>query len=302
MAQEPGTDTQEIEERLAAFREPLTALPEAVLAQDGEEIYPYSSGSLAMEEAVATSDEAVREVLLRARLPILAAGDHLKALDRLLTPLVLTASPWTVARTILESTARASWLLVPDVLAKERVARCLVLKYQEGRELPKRGRAVKHPSNLDDVERIPEWTQMLISKKAKDLEIPLKLGKKDGLARIGGTPTGVTSTDIIRGEYDEELYYRVLSGAEHQELWALDFFSGGDVSDSGGHLREFTMREEQYGSLVKCAVWWYAIAVWRYFNYLGYDLDRLEAVLSEAGRPGELPAQYWRKLRPHPED
>ena len=49
--------------------------------------------------------------------------------------------------------------------------------------------------------------QILISRKATSLGISLKLGKKGGIARIGGTPTSVTSTDIIRDEYDEELYY-----------------------------------------------------------------------------------------------
>ena len=300
MSQEDSLGAKGLEERLAAIREPLTVLPEAVLAQDGEEFSPFSARAPAATEALATSDEAIRDVLLRARLPILAAGDHLKALARLLTPLVLTASPWTVTRTILEATARASWLLNPDIPAKERVARCLVLEYQESKELPKRGRAVKSPSNLDGVEQIPKWAQILISRKATSLGISLKLGKKGGIARIGGTPTSVTSTDIIRDEYDEELYYRVLSGAEHQELWALDYLSGADVSGSDGYLREFTMRSEQYWSLVKFPVWWYARAVWLYFSHLGYDLDRLETTLSEAGRPGGLPERYWKKLRPHP--
>ena len=299
MSQEDSLGTEGLEERLAAIREPLTALPEAVLAQDGEELSPFSARAPAATEALATSDEAIRDVLLRARLPILAAGDHLKALARLLTPLVLTASPWTVTRTILEATARASWLLNPDVAANERVARCLVLEYQESRELPKRGRALRSPSNLD-VEQIRERDQMLIAKRAKSLDIPLRPAKKGGIAKIGATPTSIRSTEIIRDEYDEELYYRVLSGAEHQELWTLDFLSGADVSGSDGYVREFTMTSDQYWSLVKFPVWWYAKAVWQYFTYLGYDLDRLETALSEAGRPGDLPEQYWKKLRPHP--
>ena len=300
MSQEANTSSEGIEERLASIREPLTELPEAVLAQDRDELSPYSSSSLAATEAVATADGAVSALLLRARLPVLAAGDHLKALARILTPPVLTASPWTVTRTVLEATARASWLLNPSLSATERMARHLVLEYEESRELPKRARALKSPLSPKEIEVIRQRADRELSTKAQILGIPLKHGKSGRISMIGATPTSVRSTDIIRDEFDEELYYRVLSGAEHQERWALDFLSGADVSGSAGYIREFTVRPDQYWILVKCPVWWYARAVWRYFNYLGFDLQRLEAALTKAGRSAELPEHYWERLRSHP--
>ncbi|MCY3647385.1 MAG: hypothetical protein OXH07_10460 [Chloroflexi bacterium] len=226
----------------------------------------------------------------------------MKALARVLTPLILPASPWTIARTILEATARAAWLLSPDVSAKERVARCLVLEYQESKELPRRGRALKRTANMEEIEQIPAWSQELITRQADSLNIGWTLARGGGLSRIGDTQANMGAKDIVRDEFDEELFYRVLSGAEHQEMWALEFLSGSEITGSGGFIREFTMRPEQYRSLVTFPVWWYGIAVWRYFNYVGYDLERLEHALSEAGRPGDLPEQYWRKLRPHPQE
>ena len=300
VSQKTSSDSEGTEEQLEAIREPLTVLPEAVLAQDRDELFPYSSDSLAATEAVATADGAVRDLLLRARLPVLAAGDHLKALARILAPPVLTASPWTVTRTILQATARASWLLDPSLTVKERMARYLVLEYEESRELPKRARALKPGLSLDASNGIRQQRERELREKAQFLAIPLKQGKRGGISMVGLTPTRIRTTDIVRDELDEELYYRVLSGAEHQERWALDFLSGADVSGSAGHLREFTVRPEQYWTLVKRPVWWYARAVWRYFNYLGFDLERLEAALSEAGRSAELPERYWETLPSHP--
>ena len=290
------------EEELGRVREPLVSLPQGVLSQDGDEFWPYATNSPAAKEAAALDDEAVRNVLLRAKLPLMSAGDHMKALERVLSPPVLPASPWTIARTILEATARASWLLAPEISGKERVARALVLEYQESRELPRRGRALKFASNLQDVEQIPAWSQEIITTQAKNLGIACQTGKSGRLSSIGDTSTSIGAKDIVRDELDEELYYRVLSGAEHQEFWALEFLSGTDVAGSEGYVRQFSMRSEQYWSLVKFPIWWYGIASWRYFSYVGFDLGRLEATLSKAGQVGDLPERYWEKLRPHPQD
>src|SRR5260221_205901 len=67
------------------------------------------------------SDFKLTTAFMQANILIESAADHLMAFRRALTEPVLTFSPWTCLRVVMESSALACWLLDPKDTANARI-------------------------------------------------------------------------------------------------------------------------------------------------------------------------------------
>ena len=80
-----------------------------------------------------------------------SAADHMFALERTLEPhRMLTFSPWTIARTILNATDKASWLLSPDIEEAVRVGRCLGLQLAESQAMARVGKSLGNEETANE--------------------------------------------------------------------------------------------------------------------------------------------------------
>ena len=62
---------------------------------------------------------------------IQAAADNLHGMYRSLTEPALTIAPWVCLRALMEEAALASWLLDCKINVRERVKRCLALRFED---------------------------------------------------------------------------------------------------------------------------------------------------------------------------
>ncbi len=265
--------------QLDSTREALDGLVKAVGILQRIATEPHSPEKYASESPAARA--AARE---ETRLPVewaawfqawtlvLSAVDHISALDRALAPgHLLTFAPWTIARTILEATNRAAWLLDQDIPETERTARCLGLLRQGVKAQKRIAKA------FNNGELVAEHQAIL-----KDIT---------ALSRIMRlTPSEPSGENVLGASRD----YHLLSGSYHQNQGIHQVLSQGRHEPAPNTVVfqiQLTLGQTHY--LLRSPVQWFGVAVWRYFAYCGLDLNRLEAVLAEAGGTAGLPERFW---------
>lgn len=135
-------------------------------------------------------------VRFRAWFVLCSAADHIIALERTLDPeRMLSFSPWTTARNVLDTSQQAAWLLMPDIEETERVARGFALMRRSNKATMRFMNTV----NENDDPRLTEE----ISQKIDEIEKTLGIKK--------------TSVDFgnILGAEDR---YHLLSGVVHHNM------------------------------------------------------------------------------------
>ncbi|MXZ87636.1 MAG: hypothetical protein F4089_04780 [Gammaproteobacteria bacterium] len=203
---------------------------------------------------------------------ILSAADHIFALERVLEPeALLTFSPWTVARAVLEATEQVSWLLDPAIEERVRTARCLGLLRQDAK-------AQKRVANaLRNEELVEQCNEILgdIRKLAKEFEVAVE--ERKGSSVIGASKD-----------------YHLLSGGFHQNQGINQALSLKKTKVGGSRIEyQVSLDEGQARYLLRESLRWFGIASHRHFSYCGFDLAGLEVVLVPSAKVLGLPQRFW---------
>ena len=256
-----------------------------------QSISSFSSGSQAARDASETDAEAIDTAVTQARLSILSAGDHMVALGRVLDSDILTFSPWTITRTVLEAVSRSLWITDQECDPQTRVSRSLMVRL-ENIEDQMKVLSVHPEEGADEQVSHLKDRRADVLKKARVLGLAVSRGKGKGkpVTKLGDT-SRPRSTDLVRDTLGEEWSYRVLSGAEHQRSWALANLSMRKLE--GVNVLAPDLPNIGQFFLVSGSLTWFATAAWRFFQYCGLDEGGLEAVLQEAARRAGLRDRFW---------
>lgn len=260
----------------------------------------WEPGSLAAKEATSfPGSEALATAYTQASLAILVAGDHLAAIDRVLTEPVMTFAPWTALRAVLESSATSLWLLEKGISAEERVTRSMALRYQHlldaktfwreavGRDSEDRDRIRTATQHVDQRLRNIESTA-----KARNIKL-----KHDGRDRVIGIGDGVPDLVVlIERTLGERQMFRLLSGLAHGRTWvqlALSLRRVAGVKAVTQHLDPIAATNVMIDAII-----WFSRAVWAYFDLTGRDLDALKKIMEQQYDQAHLKAEtrFWRTL------
>ncbi len=295
-----GSNIEISPEAYEAIKKSLDSLPAVLRPLFDTYKSHWEPGSLAAKEATSFPDsEAVATAYTQASLAVLVAGDHLAAIDRVLTEPVMTFAPWTALRVVLESSATSLWLLAKGISAKERVTRSMALRYQHLLDARTfwREASEKDSRNQEKVRAgVQDLAQQLlkIEKTAKVRNIKLKYDDKGRVKGVGnGVPDFVV---LIEKSLGERQMYRLLSGLAHGRTWAQLALSLRSVEG----VKAVTQHLEPLNAILAMvdAIIWFSRAVWAYFDLTGRDLGSLKKVLEQQYDQAHLKAEtrFWRTL------
>lgn len=264
------------EARIAEMLEALVQVVYRVglLQQYWSELYaPHQYAPESKAEATAKVAKLEREwsPRIRAWSALSSAADHIMALERTLDPeQILSFSPWTTARNVLDASQQAAWLLVPDIDETERVARNFALMRRSNKTAMRIMNALDDDAGLRLAEEVFQGID----------EMEKILGIKRTTVKIG---------NIL----DAEVYYHLLSGVTHHNLEVQQMTSQKRIDLPEKTVFHPHLSPEKRHDLIKYPLRWFSIPVWWYFNYCGFGLDELESILREAGDIVDLPKQFW---------
>jgi hypothetical protein len=152
---------------------------------------------------------------------ITAAGQYLFALSQLFSQDRMALFGFqAVTRALVESAARAWWLLAPDIDARERVARAAIERWYSLEELGKVERASGREPTEHATRRLSFRAQMAQLGLDEKVAINGRLVGYEGKPWPQPTslvPTFLSSLGIRKGEF----WYRYMSGISHSALYSF---------------------------------------------------------------------------------
>ena len=296
MTSKPGGNLGISREAYDSIKKTLASLPTGLRPLFDAYDSHWEPGSLADKEVASfPGTEAVASAFSQAFIAITVAGEHIAALDRVLSEPVMTFAPWTALRMVLEASATALWLLDKDISANERVTRSMALRYEHIQDALRFLRDdPKYPEDIQAIILALEQRLLDIENTAKVRKINLKHDRKQRVVGVGnGVPRVV---DLCRLTLGEGWKYRLLSGVAHGRSWAqltLGFRRVEGVKALTQHLDPLNA----VGVMVD-AITWFSRAVWAYFYLAGWDLERLKSILEGQYDQAHLAAKtrIWRTL------
>lgn len=206
------------------------------------------------------------------------AADHLIAFTKTITEPAQSIAPWTIARSVLETSALSSWLLNTKIDANERVKRSLALRY-EG--LSQQAMFIQSiGQSTDNVNRRIEEMELI----AEGLGFS-KLRNKKG-ERIGIGQIMPSVTKIIRETLNEEPFYRLYSAMAHSHFWAYSQLSYRKIDEITSQENNAIMFEKHLSLEL---AWGLCGSVARYFSQpirykcelYGFDLESMNAIIGD---------------------
>ena len=287
--------------------EALVFMPERVRELAIHLRFEYASPSQAVSEVrQCQCPSRLEEAYVHGtRQYLFVALDHMLGLSRMLSPqtIRLTLSPWTCARVILESCAKAVWLLSTEISAEQRVTRSLNSLLQDQEQLRKYLNSIKKhdPSAIDDTEYVSvvkraEERVELLQSDAQSMNIVPKFNKKGKLIGFGNEQSSALERIVSTLGPDMEERYRSYSAIVHGSEWAtLTLGARVDpTSERNAAIQE--MCPSHAMSLVALSMSFFALAAWNHFGLYGWDVEGLKGILHSAydhALPGSSD-QFWR--------
>lgn len=243
--------------------------------------FDQSPESKAVAELASFRTKSVQAAYSQGDLLIDVSADHLIALFRSLTEPVLTIAPWTSVRAIMESSALASWLLDPSIIARERVQRSFSFRYEGLTQQVKFARASglcadKALSRIDDIEKLALNLGFLRIEDAKG-------------RRIGIGQQFPKVTDLIGSVLNEEAIYRLLSAFTRAHFWAIQQLSFSKSQEINPEDTVFThnttyfekaLQPEAVVFLCHKAAYAFARPIWYKAQLYGYELPEFIKMLN----------------------
>ncbi len=277
---------QQVRGFLSSAPEDLWLAEAERFAADGRDGYRrYTSGSPARGDADASGERAIDLILTRSQDALMAAADHMAALDRALAeaPIRLQVSPWSIARTILEAESRAAWILEGGAAGHDKISRALLLSLKD----TEYGIGSQHHEFAERVGGYRKAYEAI----AGELGLRVKYGKRHGVDRV--EVVGLQrrpSIGSLVGRMTErnfgESYYGLLSEISHSSSLARDFSVVGVMP-----------------SIIFNTVYCFCELTWKYFKYCGLDLDHLGAVLDDVWTEADFPGSmcFWEQADSDPD-
>ena len=213
---------------------------------------------------------------------LFVGADHAAALARALTGEWLSYSPWTCARSVLESCSVSSWLFDPDIGYQERVSRSLNLRLRDLRG------QIRYATNErempEEVKRHAERRIDRLRNEAMQMGIVEKLDRN---GKFLGFAEGIPSHTQIIDRFDMKrrepsLGYSLLSAAAHGEGWAVRSLGANTIVRASGAMSVGSLRPEYAMLLIINAVQELSYPAWEIFVLFGWDLQVVEAILDNA--------------------
>ena len=285
----------------------LDQLPEEVLslgnAYGG---LPVSGSKAEREQAALPHLQTPTTAFTHAGILLVVVGNKLVALHRVLTEPALSLAPWGLARSVLELSSVAAWLLEPDIPAEERARRALNVRIRDIRSnmqyLQSLGPASSSEVGTGQDLRYLEGRLDEIAQKARALELATHNDKSDWLTHIGNA--GVPRTTMLAKEiYGQPEAWHLLSAAEHGRSWALLRFGLRRTVQQGAgpglaYLQE-SLPIAAVRWLMVSTLAWFIRPAWNRAALAGWPLSQLATLLGEAAHVLDLdPAHhFWADAR-----
>ena len=143
-----------------------------------------SAGSTASKELCRFADPSVlQEAYDQGARSLVMACDYALALDRTLSEPILSFSPWTCLRQILESCSMCIWMLDTRICPKERATRSLNVQFEENnsKRIYLRKDHTRNPEGTPELSPLIEKAnerEKRLRLQAKQLDVKEKLDKK----------------------------------------------------------------------------------------------------------------------------
>ena len=235
------------------------------------------------------------------QLVFLASTDHLDGLIRSLTDPMLSCTPYTCARGVLEACSTAIWLLDSQIGYKTRIERSLNLRLEAVRS---QGR-FRDKAERQNLSGRDEWfrqnprhrTQERIEHLracAKQLRIHQKCKGSRFIAFGSKMPT---ISDRIQMSLKAETDYSILSSVAHANAPVLTQLSGSLRLTDGGLVLTPGLSPHWAVWLICNVIQWHARAAWAFFEVFGRPLkdviELLETTYDRLGIKPEL--RFWTK-------
>ncbi len=185
------------------------------------------AGSTASKELCQCEDASVlQEAYDKGVRSLGVACSYALTLDRTLAEPILTFSPWTCLRNILELCSMCIWMLDPSIGPVERATRSLNVQVEENRSKRTYLRKSLARNSVSDQEltnliRKADAREEQLRAQAQELDIKEKRDKTTGtrFPRFGDGPKSIT--DRIESTLKDTIDYSLLSSLSHGATWAI---------------------------------------------------------------------------------
>jgi hypothetical protein len=177
-------------------------------------------GSIAFDE-IESSDhpEKLSTAFSQGSLMIEVTMDHFSSLTRSISQPVLTISPWTTIRSLMESSAIGLWLMETEIGHRERIIRSLKFRCEGLLQQKKFARTAGEDTDYEQVNQ--RYTEVLFESESFGLEL-----YRDKEGKIKRLRKQIPSnTTLISNYLNLETEYRLFSAIAHAHPWALHALS-----------------------------------------------------------------------------
>lgn len=301
----PAMAMESLSDYLNTARGVLQQFPGQIAAFHQQDDEPRPGSPASRERDRCPDLELLDSVYAQARqLVFLASTDHLDGLVRSLTGQMLSCTPYTCARGVLEACATAIWLMDDGITYKKRIERSLNLRLDGVRSQTRFRDKVERQSQGERDEWLSQNPRHRAQERidyfracAKRMRIPER--RKGDRFIAFGSPMP-TITDRIRLSLDAEVDYSILSSVTHANTAVLPQLSGSLHPTDKGLLLKPGLAPPMAIWLICNVIQWQSRAAWGYFRLFGCPLDGvIELLETTHGRLGIKPKlRFWTEGRP----
>ena len=262
-------------------------LDEASAFRDSFGVLPLEH-SRAMAELASYPDVPIIEsAFIQGSLLIEVSDGHTRALTKTVTEPAETLAPWSITRTVIESSALSCWLFDPNINAQTRAARSLGYRYVGLSEQSKIANKAK-----DSVISKKIHAQMdALEDRAVRLgfqQMRNKKGKRDGIGLRRPSLTGLVNETL-----NMEVEYRLFSSVVHSHSWATSQVGFKKIPTIGGFKLEKSLSLEAAHDLMTISIRAIFRAIWQKSKIYGWDIQLLEKLIDKAFRRIQIAKTYW---------
>lgn len=234
------------------------------------------------------------------QLVFLASADHVNGLIRSLKTPMLSCTPYTSARAVLEACSTAIWILDTELGHKTRIERSLNLRLDNLRSQGRFRDKVQNRSKDQHAEWLKQTDPSMFQGRidhlracARDARVPER--KKGSRFRHFGSGLP-TISERIRDTLNAETLYSMFSFVAHGNHSGLLQLSGSVQHTPQGAILEPKLNPINAIFLINKVVQWHSRAAWAYFTLFGLQQQQIATFLERAydqlGLKPEL--RFWR--------
>ncbi|MCY4431773.1 MAG: hypothetical protein OXC11_15475 [Rhodospirillales bacterium] len=269
---------------LNAAREVLYQFPGQIAAFHRHDEEPRAGSPASRERDRFPDLELLDSAYAQGRqLVFLASTDHLDGLVRSLSGPMLSCTPYTCARGVLEACSTAIWLMDDRITYKKRIERSLNLRLEGVRSQGKFRDKVERQSQG----RRDEWLKQNPRQRAQERIDHFRACAKRAKVREkckGGRFIAFGSgmpriSERIRMSLDAEVDYSILSSVAHANTAVLPQLSGSLQPTDEGLLLKPGLSPLMAIWLIRNVVQWQSRAAWGCFRLFGRPLDGVTELL-----------------------